>query len=326
MLDHTHVENSIPTKPLPKKQSDLFGVPYYLEVYDKSYKPPLDKTLKDAFGLEAPPIPKKISIPDDLRNSERLPSCCKGFLKGTCENGHKYAKAILCGKEYCYHCGEKWSWIHQRRYYRWLPKVKALGTVGYLVVTIPLEHREFFLDKRRLNEFRRYCIRLFKRRGYNRGLCRWHWCGEDGNTWHPHLNFLFNEKWISKEDLHELREKICNKISLMMRVSIPTIVINYQYSDKAWKQRHWARYITRATWRKFSEPIAQVVKGYRNDVVWGEWVNKKRENDVAKLERGCCPLCNSKITWDSFQDEINMDDWTLLKAGYFVWNYQASDP
>lgn len=326
MHEHTHVQTLSPLKQPRKVQRNLLGESYYLEELDKGYKVTSGLASRASFNsTRREPIPQ-ITVPKHLHHFEAEPICCNGYIMGKCFNGHHFAKAILCGKEFCVDCGKNWSWIHQRRHYRWLPKVKSMRTVGYLVVTVPPEARSFILDKQRLSEFRRYCIRLLKREGFTRGLCRWHWCGEDGYNWHPHLNFLFPGAWMSKEKLEELRNKICAKLSTMLKRPLNTIVLNYRYSDQEWKKKHWCKYVTRSTWRKFSEPLAHVVKGYTNNVTWGKWEKKIKDNSVAKLERGCCPLCDAPITWGAFAGELNKDDWTLLKAGYFIWNYKEPDP
>ena len=205
MQDHTHVLNPSPKQSRTEINVDLFGSSYYLEEHDKGNKRPSHNGESEASSFDLIPSIEPVKIPGVLHSADALPCCHKGFVMGTCTNGHHFAKAILCGKEYCIDCGEKWSWIHQRRHYRWLPKVKSMQSVGYLVVTLPMEVRKYFMDQKRLSVFRRYCIRLLKREGFDRGLCRWHWCGEDGVTWHPHLNFLFPGIYIPKPKIRELR-------------------------------------------------------------------------------------------------------------------------
>jgi len=318
-------KRSILHKPIPfdpkTYQSTLPGL-NYLEQYAKSYNPKPDKDYKASFYDSDDFCVKKFDIPAGLLGKDETPGCFSGFIKGECKNGHRFAKAILCGKEYCLSCGDNWSWVHQRRYYRWLPKLRTFDNVGYLVITLPKEVRTFFLDKDKLNEFRRYVIRLMKRNGYKRGLCRWHWCGDDGATWHPHLNFLFEEMWIEKDHLVKLRELILAKLEIMTGRLIKTMVINYSYSKNRVKHRHWLRYVTRATFRKFHEDIYSTIKGYRNNVVWGKWTKEEKQNDVARLEKGKCPICNTKIDWAEWSPEINEDEWYYLKAGYFVWEYK----
>ncbi|MBA7671244.1 hypothetical protein ES703_79398 [subsurface metagenome] len=67
---------------------------------------------------------------------------CPGhFLIGSCENGHRFAKEILCHREWCPTCGEKWSEAHQRKFSRWLPKVQQMKQLGYFVIEWPLASR-----------------------------------------------------------------------------------------------------------------------------------------------------------------------------------------
>ena len=324
--EFSHVENPIPPPAPPPVQEDLFGESYYLEELDKTPKLAPGKLIKRDFSIpKREPIPQ-ITVPKHLHHFEVEPACCTGYIMGQCFTGHHFAKAILCGKEFCVDCGKNWSWLHQRKHYRWLPYVKAMKTVGYLVVTVPPKARHFMLDKDHLNQFQKYCMQLLDREGLERGLCRWHWCGEDGYNWHPHLNFLFPGAWFSKEKLAGIQEKIRARLSSMVKIRLNTIVINYRYTDQVNKKAFWCKYVTRSTWRKFSEPLAHVVKGYRNNRTWGKWKGIKKDNSVAKLERNCCPICNEPIRWTCHVGEITKEDYTLLKGGYYIWNYKEHDP
>ena len=98
----------------------------------------------------------------------KLPPCSNGFMVGDCKNGHRYLKVMLCGKDWCPDCGKIGSWIHQRRCKRLLPKLKVLaadagGYLGYLVVTVPEEYREWLLNKENLASLRRYLEEFLKR-------------------------------------------------------------------------------------------------------------------------------------------------------------------
>ncbi|GAH29192.1 unnamed protein product, partial [marine sediment metagenome] len=65
---------------------------------------------------------------------------CPGYwIQGSCENGHRYAKELYCGREWCPVCGEEWSATHQRRFSRWISKATQIRTMGYFVFTIPEE-------------------------------------------------------------------------------------------------------------------------------------------------------------------------------------------
>ncbi len=348
MHEHTHVKPKLHHKSPRKLQRNLLGEEYYLEELDKTPKSPPSKANRASFSLpKREPIPQ-ITVPDHLHHFEVEPACCAGYIMGQCELGHHFAKAILCGKEFCVDCGEDWSWVHQRRHYRWLPKVKSMRTMGYLVVTLPPAVRQYFLDKDHLNQFRKYLHDLMKREGFERGLSRWHWCGSckvckgesraarkacvacEGTgadrEWHPHINLLFPGGWMSQAKLTELRRKITARISNMTKKPVNTIVLNYSYTDQLEKKVFQCKYVTRSTWRKFSQPLAHVIKGYRNQVQWGQWKGKFKDNSVAKLERSCCPLCDTPIKWKAFVGELTKEDWTLVKAGYYIWNYKEPDP
>jgi len=91
-----------------------------------------------------------------------VPKCSPGYIYGACNGGHKFASVQLCGKEYCSECGKDGSPIHSRRVSRWLPKVEQFTQVGYLVVTIPIELRPYFLNKDRLKHFRKEYIRMLQ--------------------------------------------------------------------------------------------------------------------------------------------------------------------
>jgi len=319
---------SIKTAPTPSpsvdevQQLDL----YYLECNDKTPNVPIDKGSRGDFSpLEETKL-VEVNIPDKLRCHEPLPPCASGFMKGECTNGHHFAKAMLCGKEFCTHCGDNWSWIHQRKYWRWVPKFKVFDSVGYMVITIPKEVRYQFYDRKRLQQFRVYIHAMMKREGFSKGLSRWHWCGEDGKTWHPHINLLFGAGHLPKEKLIRLRELITARLSFLCNKSIDTIVLNYRYSTERGKKYHWLKYVTRATFRTFDHDIYRTTKGFHNNTPWGKWEKPKGSNDIAKLESSICPICDSPIKWSGFSGELDMWDWHKLKAGYYVWNYKENDP
>lgn len=256
-------------------------------------------------------------------------------MVGDCVNGHRYLKLMLCGKEWCPVCGEKWSWIHQRRYYRMLPKLKVLakrkGSIGYLVVTIPKEMRALFANTALLNDFRRYIIDFLKRQGYERGVRVWHWAGEDGKTWKPHLNILIGAGYIDKTKLTGWRELFTSWLELKTGLSVPgeSIVIKYRYSKVPAKQRHWLRYVVRPTMRVYQPFYAALLKGYHNIGSWGEWTLRDKANDLSDLERNVCPQCKEPLRWsfdrlDSFQD--HWSDFERLGAGYWQRKYALPPP
>lgn len=197
--------------------------------------------------------------------SRKFYPCATSVAVGSCSHGHNYGKLIACGREWCEYCGENNSLQHQTRAARWLHKVKQCDDVGYFVVTIPSQAREMFMQHETLSIFRRAVVRYLKRSGFERGLVRYHWCGDcpdckgdgcdkcdykkTGKTWHPHLNILTDSGYISKETLNDFKAFVAK----WMRNNTPynggDAVIHYQYTADEKKKAHLLRYVTRSTLR-----------------------------------------------------------------------------
>ncbi len=116
---------------------------------------------------------------DDL-NSALLPTCQDRawFVTGECANGHRFAKELVCGKEFCPVCGEDGSTAHNRRFARWLPKIQHFESLGYFVFTIPEAQRAKYKTKKALADLGHQVQELLKSWGYLRGLRRWHFFGD----------------------------------------------------------------------------------------------------------------------------------------------------
>ena len=149
----------------------------------------------------------------------KVPKCSGGYISGSCPAGDRFAAPYLCGKEYCPDCGKDGSPIHVRRVNKWMQLLETWGKVGYMVVTLPEEIREFFKNKEVLNDFRYQLRRKLKRDGYSQGLARWHFFGDcetckgagchycnntgAGTNWHPHLNIFIKAGYMQPSELHE---------------------------------------------------------------------------------------------------------------------------
>lgn len=264
--------------------------------------------------------------------------CPSAFTMGKCECGKVYAKQIQCGREWCPVCGAEWSDAHQRRFSRWWGKVALMPSVGYLVCTIPPDLRpvvnESDLDslKKRLNEIRKGFVDRLKRMGYRRGLSRWHWFGDYGHAFHPHLNVLIDESIVSPERLEEY--KLAWKEALGMSED-SVVSVHYAYRDSIGKIIHTVKYVTRATFRRIEDYkdglLAIALHGYRNNHWWGAncwegevmWELQEGEgvvSEVIKLESSVCPECGRHLIWskpkgmDKWQ-EYHMEE---IGGGYFL--------
>lgn len=224
--------------------------------------------------------------------------CGKWAVVGRCECGRQFAKSLSCGREWCTRCRKS---AHGRRMARWLSKAQKMGVMGYLVVTFPEDKRP--RTKKALGRIGRLITRALVRRGFDRGLRRWHFFGEQPFVWHPHLNFLFESGYLDDEKLESLKRAIRGILKL------DEAVIYYQYSEAVNQKIHWIKYVTRPTFlrKKWDVVMAAELRNFRNCVSWGKWEDKdkwsfpaameKTLSYRAKIERGICPVCDSKIQW-----------------------------
>jgi len=291
---------------------------------------PTPKKSKDAFSsIVAAPIPQKNykykfkRIKDAPRN---LYTCSNnGFLIGqNASLDHTYFKKVFCGREWCECCGADQSITHQRRISRAYPKIMSLDCVGYLVITVPAELRNDFMNKKILLKFKDYWKRKIKRdlgqkeKGQNKDMCgliRYHWAGDDNKTFKPHLNILINNAWIETKQLetwrHELRAWFKTTFKLK-GPKIPVANIYYQYTKEPGKIYHRLKYITRATLHKFESPELKNffnidMKNFKNTTVFGKFKNVAiLQNDSQKIfNYNICPESNEPITWALFTTDLH---------------------
>lgn len=236
-------------------------------------------------------------------------SACPGWASfATCINDHRFAKELVCGKEYCPICGEDWSVSHQRRFARWLPKAKQLVHIGYLVITFPTKVRPRLRNKSELSRVRRELVRYLKRYGVIRGLTRWHWFGDKSQIFNPHLNLLLDSARLDKEFLKNIR------LFVASLVGCQDLVAHYQYTDEIPKMIHQLKYVTRSTFRNIAwdEELSENLYNFRNQASFGVWkddpvwppdpVTSKFDHIIA-LETHKCPICRGEgkevdIKWD----------------------------
>jgi len=149
---------------------------------------------------------------DALFAAGRIPNCSPGYISGACDGGDRFAAPYLCGKETCKDCGIDGSPIHARRVQRWRPLVEGFSSLGYLVLTFPVEVRYLLKDACVLADFRYNLRRKLQRMGIEKGLARWHWFGDcescqgkgclhckhtgAGTLFHPHLNIFIDKGYI----------------------------------------------------------------------------------------------------------------------------------
>ncbi|MBT9166318.1 MAG: hypothetical protein DDT25_01002 [Chloroflexi bacterium] len=233
------------------------------------------------------------------------PDCAKWFSVGECENCHRFAKVHLCGKEWCPVCGAIGSWIHNRRFARWLMKAQRMRYMGYFVIEWPVASRHKLHSKQTMSDMGKLVKWAFHQLFcYDRGLRRWHFFGERGDKFNPHLNVLVESAWLEEEHLEAIKEY------LRLFLGEPDLIVNYSYMQSVAEMVHKLKYITRATFLDLSwDPwLAEELFNFQNANYWGKWEDdlvwemsgENSMNNLKSLESGKCPHCGTPIHWDIF--------------------------
>jgi len=280
-----------------------------------------------------------------VANVSRLADTCSNgrgwFVPGEDVNGHRFAKEVVCNKEWCSVCGADRSAAHDRRFQRWLglddddgkhnSGIAHFKSMGYFVFTIPEDTRASYRTKMALTKLGHQIQELLKSYGYPRGLRRWHWFGDKSTKWHPHLNVLVDGEYIPPEKLDEI------KMAYAELLGVPIADVYYRYRKGKGKMMHTLRYITRATFLDYywDEEMAMELRGIRNMVVWGRglwnddtWqMDEKLEAEagidvhaIQHLAKSVCPVCGERIEWGDVLPMKVLElahDKVSLGAGYW---------
>jgi len=283
---------------------------------------------------------------DTQRPHMLLPPCRSWALVGTCEQeGHEIAHELICNREWCWEsgCGGINGAAHQRRKANWYPKARQMGGMGRFVITLPPEIRGDYRTKAALGKFGTSVKRLMQRRGFHRGLRRWHFFGEDHEgyanggeapVFHPHMEVLVEAGYLSEAELDSIKASVAN----ILKVDIERVNVHYQYSKAGdiGKKCHMVSYALRPTFTDWAwdEELAYEIIGFRNALSWGKWdgepvweipVDSGREvpcRELVAIEAGYCPHDGSRITWTQdirrLSMVVNPDDWIFIDGGYWV--------
>ncbi len=311
--------------------------------------------LSKAFGSPFEELEKRLNeasestLKHTLDNGRNwLEATCgkgKGYFIWTkpidCEMEPHFAKELVCNKEWCTVCGEDNSLAHDRRWLHWLPKIRQIKSMGYLVFTVPEGLRDNFRTKNSLSEFENGVSNILKDEGYDRQLRRIHFFGDtcihaikgvceisgqkcpkdhadnckdfvNNGKWHPHLNVLFEGAWISRKKLRRINRKFANKIHAKGEV-----VVSYEYTDKPGKMIHILKYVTRATFHDYhwDEKMAMEIRRWRNmrvtgqqdkrDKITGEVIEKREWRDY-RDPKGRIILDDKDAAWS--MDDLDIEE------------------
>lgn len=159
----------------------------------------------DEYSSEHPAEP----ISDELKTNavaERLGNkagnCPSSWLHGSDEFGHRFAKELYCGSEWCSVCGQPDSVAHNRRFESLLPKAQQTKHLGLFVIEFPLASRDKPRHRKALENYGKLAVKVLTgnweisgrrkrgemlRRGevaaikakyFSRGMRRWHYFGD----------------------------------------------------------------------------------------------------------------------------------------------------
>ena len=306
-----------------------------------------------------PIIFTEIGLWNEARNHK-----CGVFVQSKCNHcGTRVISRVPCKREWCEYCGREQSYFHLIYYYKILRYAVIIftkngGRLGYLVVTTTPElWQQFLEDPKKMHKFREDVKEKLKELGYEYGLWRWHFAGDRGQRFYPHLNILLPEGYMPEEKLVKFKRWIEKKYGVK--------VVNYEWTEDLGKVKHWARYIARPTWNLQNEADPEKFKGMRKFGVWGnkhfkmgdiqltegevfflalmivadelELRKAIRELNEGKIERDLtlilhlirrnrCVKCGAKVKWDfvGFSDFgvlQGLRDGEFHRIGWNTWVY-----
>ena len=279
------------------------------------------------------------------------PPCGSWGLLGKCEDGgHEIVHELICNREWCERCGGKDGAAHQRRKANWYPKLRQLQTIGRFVITLPPEIREGYRTRAALGKLGIAFKRLMQRRGYDRGLRRWHFFGEDHKDsasggeaprFHPHLEIMVEAAHLPEGEL----ESIKASVGSILGVGIDRVNVHYQYAKArdVGKKCHFLSYALRPTFTDaaWDEELAYEIIGLKNALPWGVWDgepvwdvpvghHEAPSPALVAIGAGFCPHDGSRIQWAAgvhdLRELVHPDYWIKIDGGYWLRALGRSPP
>ncbi|MBA7644796.1 hypothetical protein ES703_52542 [subsurface metagenome] len=234
--------------------------------------------------------------------------CGSQCLVGEDEDGNRIAKRIVCGREWCEDCRDI---SHRRRIARVLTRLFQIETMGYDVITFPLEVRSMMRNPRVLALIGKKARREYRKMGYRKAFTRWHYFGEKSQRFNPHLNVLYDGGYLSDEQLSKKKDLIRRKLlprSIAKSIG-KDLVIHCDYTSDPKRKMHWIKYVTRATFKdiEWDEPLANALYGFHNGCFAGTWNDPpkwkltgtdKKFNALLPLAEGKHPVSGKPIVWN----------------------------
>ncbi|MBA7549243.1 hypothetical protein ES705_41719 [subsurface metagenome] len=273
-----------PTISTPSESIDNNRFPYYLDYIDKGIFP--------EAKLKLPPQPKK---------------CGLWAVVGQCENGHRYAKRLYCGKPWCEECRDI---MQRRKVARCLPRVQQFETMAYLVIRPPNKLQPLLRTKASRASFTTKVWKALRAVGYRRGVWFKHDFGERSTRYAFHLNILVDGGYLEPEVLDHLKRKLRRLIypRSVMRQWGDKLDIFYEYRQTPAEMMHTLNYCTKATFldTAWDEELAGNLFREHYSGCWGKWneapkwelpESARKLQTLVSLQEGNCPKCGEPVTW-----------------------------
>ncbi len=248
--------------------------------------------------------PSTLSLSANLHSGKM---CGCYALLGEDEDGSRIVKRIACGREWCCYCREI---SHRRRIARCLPHLMQILPMAYDVITFPLEIRPLLRNPQTLALIGRKTRKLYRQLGYNKLYTRWHFFGDKSPIFNPHLNVLYDGRWLSEPEFTAFKDLIRRKLlpRALFKLIKKDLVIHHQYAKSPKKITHWIKYITRATFleKGWNEPLAEALFGFHNGCFAGSWDapsrwrltgTDKKYNPLLKLAQNLHPVSGKPLIW-----------------------------
>lgn len=272
-----------------------------------SAKPYNEHVAKVGF-LQKPAAGEYLVDPDELVGRP-WPKCANLVLPGECGNGHRFAKVLMCGREWCPDCGRKDSPYHRRRVARILTKAQQMESIGFLVIEWPVKSRrklrthyctsekamkllnirrktfDKWIDEGKLlmagdtvrvptktilSQLRLNISENLKKYGVKRGIDRWHYFGDEN----PAVRG-YNPHLNILFDGAFLPKTVLQELKIFLRSQLnePELIVNYSFRASPGEKMHTLKYVTRATFldRSWDQQLADDLFGFRNGHNWGVW-------------------------------------------------------
>ena len=295
-----------------------------------------------------PVILDYIAKRSEAENYGLIKGCPSGFISGHCEDGHRFAKELYCGKEWCPTCNGKWSQgedmkpSHARRFSRWYTKAQQIESMGYFTFTIPEGERWKYRTKESLTKLGHDVQELLKSHGFNRGLRRWHFFGDKSEVYHPHINCLVDGGLLDRKALTAIRREYSALLGVKLAIA------EYHYFASPGEKVHALTYVTRATFlnAEWDIPMALELRGFRNQLWWGSklWNNEslwslnnapgetqtgmtdEQTHAVGALEQGHCPHDGLEIEWEGYHRISHLAGMKAIPIGAGYYELPRSIP